>query len=581
MGLQAIRHHLARSLRARVLVLVLIGFAAVSAPAYLAFTGIVDATILRLGTLFAEKQILYDRYRGLETLMSELTLAETLAGTQAVRDWVRNEADPAARARGLAELEHFRHSFADRSYFLVIDGSGNYYFNDAADSYADDQYRYTLNPDDPEDSWYYATRALGAGCHLNVNNDANLRVTKVWINCVIREDGRVLGLLGTGIDLTAFIREVVDVPQTGVNAIFVDRSGAIQAHRDPALVDYHSLTKDLADKTTIFSMLAREADRTRLAALMEEVRAGETLVRSAFMEIEGEAALVGVGYLDRLDWFNVTVMEIDQIIDRGLFGPIAGLVALMMVGISGVLVLIFKRSVLDRLARLESAVRAAEMGDFSRAAALDVPGSDEIGRLGGAFAAMADRVGETTRALETRVRERTETLERLAFMDALTGISNRRGFIEAFAARPETPCGLLIVDIDHFKQINDTHGHAAGDAVIVETARRIGRALGPDEFSARWGGDEFLILVTESAPHLLRAKAFRTLAALTGDPFPVGPGRGHFVTFSLGGCLVEPGDSIDLACELADSALYMAKSEGRNRAVVLDRASRPRPARVG
>lgn len=354
---------LAESLRLRVLALVLIAFAAISVPAYLAFSLIVDQTVVRLGTLFAEKQILYDRYRGLETLMREVSLAETLAGTQAIRDWAFDENDPLKRTRGLAELEHYRRTFADNSYFFVIDDSGNYYFNDAANSYAGDQYRYTLDPENPRDGWYYRTRALGEGCHLNVDNDDNLRVTKVWMNCVIREGRRVLGILGTGIDLTSFIREVVDVPQTGVNAIFVDRTGAIQAHRNPDLVDYHSLTKDMADKKTIFAMFPDPADQDRLTALMESVTTEDALVRSAFMTLEGRQVLVGVGYLDRLGWYNVTVMDVDQIIDRGLFWPIAGLLVLTMLGIGIALMMIFKRSVLDRLGSLELATRAIEAGE--------------------------------------------------------------------------------------------------------------------------------------------------------------------------------------------------------------------------
>ncbi|MGK2228802.1 MAG: hypothetical protein ACI9GK_002642, partial [Devosia sp.] len=215
-----LRHKIASSLRVRVLIFVLLGFAAVAVPAYAAFNWMVGTTIIQLGTLFAEKQILYDRYRGLEALTREVSLAETLAGSQSIRDWANNESDPVLRRRGIAELEHFRQSFTDHSYFFAMGGSGNYYFNDASNSYAGDQFRYTLDPDNSRDAWYYRTSALGEGCHLNVDNDANLRVTKVWINCVIREGRNVLGILGTGIDLSAFIDEVVNVPQVGVTSLF-------------------------------------------------------------------------------------------------------------------------------------------------------------------------------------------------------------------------------------------------------------------------------------------------------------------------------------------------------------------------
>lgn len=167
----------------RVLVLVLLGFAAVTAPAYVAFNWMVGAAIQQLGTLFAEKQILYDRHRGLEALMSEVVLAETLAGSQSIRDWANNETDPALKRRGIADLEHFRQFFSDKSYFFAMGKSGNYYFNDAANSYAGNQYRYTLDQANPRDAWYFATAKLGDGCHLNVDNDANLRVTSLLCCC--------------------------------------------------------------------------------------------------------------------------------------------------------------------------------------------------------------------------------------------------------------------------------------------------------------------------------------------------------------------------------------------------------------
>ena len=97
---------LAGSLRTRVLVLMVLAFAAISVPAYFSFVWIVNSTVVTLGTLFAEKQILFDRYRGLGALMQEVKLAETLARSEAVVEWAKNEDNPERQARGLAELEH-------------------------------------------------------------------------------------------------------------------------------------------------------------------------------------------------------------------------------------------------------------------------------------------------------------------------------------------------------------------------------------------------------------------------------------------------------------------------------------------
>lgn len=551
--------------------MVLVGFAAVAIPAYAAFNWIVGNTVIQLGTLFAEKQVLYDRYRGLQALTREVSLAETLAGSQSIRDWANNEDDPVARSRGLAELEHFRQSFADGSYFFVIGESGHYYFNDAANSYAGNQLRYTLDPDNPRDAWYYSTVALGEGCHLNVDNDANLRVTKVWMNCVIREGRRILGILGTGLDLTSFIREVVNVPQTGVTSIFVDRQGAVQAHRDENLVDLRSLTKEMADKRTVFAMVDTEADRAALHALLDEAAGEDRPVRSQFMSIGGKQTLVGIGYLDKLGWYNVTLMDIDAIIDKRLFLPIGLLLAAVMGLVATAMVLVFKRQVLDRLRLLEGVVTQARRGDYGPALAMGDGKQDEIGRLSGAFTEMAVAVSDHTQQLEERVRERTAELSRLAFLDGQTGLANRRAFAADFAAAAQSHRnGVLVIDVDHFKAVNDGYGHAAGDAVIVELGVRIVTAMGDSATVARWGGDEFAVVLPDSAPNTLRASAFAVLAAISERAVRLADGREIGVTVSIGACLAERGDSVEMAIDMADTALYMAKQQGRARVMLFE-----------
>ena len=572
---------LPQGLRARVLGWTLAILIAVALPAAGAFVWLVDSTVVQLGTLFAEKQILFDRYRGLDSLMREVSLAETVARSPAILEWAQDEADPAKAQRGLAELEHYRLSFKDRSYFIVLDGSGNYYFNDRDNTYELDRRRYILSRDNPRDGWYYKTVALGSGCHLNVDHDDNLKVTKVWINCIIRRGERVLGVIGTGVDLTQFIREVVDIPQTGVQSMFVDRSGAVQAHRDPKLVDFHSLTKDIKAKTTIFQLLDRERDRIELAAMMEQVAAGGALVRSRFMQIEGRQALVGVGYLDRIGWFNVTIMDVGEIIDRRLFMPIALLLAAMLLAAAALMTLLFKRSVLDRLARVERDVQRVQAGRFDEVASDG--GNDEIGRLSRALSEMARAVGDNTDRLEEMVADRTQDLERLAHLDPLTGIFNRRGFERAFeteqnrARRAGRPMGLLLIDIDSFKPVNDIHGHHAGDRVIVEVVGRLTGLLRNYDICARWGGDEFIVLMTDAGLPSLTAVSGKISAAMRAQPVTLADGVSLPVTVSIGASLVTDGDTLAEAASHADMALYAAKQGGRDTFVIYDKARHGEP----
>ena len=188
--------------------------------------------------------------------------------------------------------------------------------------------------------------------------------------------------------------------------------------------------------------------------MMTEVTSDQVAVRSNFMRIDGRQMLVGVGYLDKLGWYNVAVMDVDAIIDRSLFLPIGLLLAATMIVVALVIAFIFKLGVVDRLRKVEKGVVAVRE-DIKAPVPADT-GNDEIGRLSRSFATMASSVQDNMRTLEHLVEERTAELQSLAYRDQLTGIANRRGFAEGFdgikaAAKPNARLALLLIDIDRFK----------------------------------------------------------------------------------------------------------------------------------
>jgi len=166
-------------------------------------------------------------------------------------------------------------------------------------------------------------------------------------------------------------------------------------------------------------------------------------------------------------------------------------------------------------------------------------------------------------------RQMAEDAERLARFDALTGLANRRHFDEHLAeavARAHRTGGalmLLAFDLDRFKQINDSYGHAGGDAVLAEFARRLRECVYDVDLVARLGGDEFMVLV-EYAPDTLAGEriARRILAAMRA-PFIVDGGE-LSVSTSIGIGLLQPVTTASALMHQADRALYEAKSRGRN-----------------
>ncbi|HYI82903.1 MAG TPA: GGDEF domain-containing protein, partial [Acetobacteraceae bacterium] len=156
--------------------------------------------------------------------------------------------------------------------------------------------------------------------------------------------------------------------------------------------------------------------------------------------------------------------------------------------------------------------------------------------------------------------------------DPLTGLLNRRALeaqatrLLAEAARSGQPVALLLLDLDHFKSVNDTHGHAAGDAVIRGVAEVLMREIRQDDLACRWGGEEMLAVLRNCDLVHAEQRALRLRAAITAAQ----PGGvpGLRVTASMGvAAFPEHGAALDALTERADKALYVAKRYGRDRVV--------------
>ena len=166
-------------------------------------------------------------------------------------------------------------------------------------------------------------------------------------------------------------------------------------------------------------------------------------------------------------------------------------------------------------------------------------------------------------------------LQRQATVDALTGLPNRRAFDDALQRTMETAgrsahaVGLLLIDIDHFKRINDTLGHAQGDAVLREVARRVSSTLRHAEQAARIGGEEFAAILTDPDDASLRDVAERVRESVRAQPVSTARGPRQ-VTVSVGAArLTAPGpDELRRLFHDADEALYAAKRDGRDRVML-------------
>ncbi|WP_343594262.1 GGDEF domain-containing protein [Paracidovorax wautersii] len=177
----------------------------------------------------------------------------------------------------------------------------------------------------------------------------------------------------------------------------------------------------------------------------------------------------------------------------------------------------------------------------------------------------------TARFYYDTVRRAEEQLQAQAATDPLTGLSNRRNLIAraertlAEARQAGRPTALVIADIDHFKRINDRYGHDAGDQVLVSIGARLLRASRAHDVVARWGGEEFLILLPDTSAEAAQILAERVRSAVAEAPIEHHAGGRIEATLSLGVCEVGAGESMTSAIARADRALYRSKDAGRDR----------------
>ena len=345
--------------------------------------------------------------------------------------------------------------------------------------------------------------------------------------------GRVVGVMLARLDLAGLRAQLAELPRRpGLRLTLVDSAGVVHLATD-------SLPPDTAPAYAV-EALAALRDTVGLASYAG--RGGEPIAGAASPLIT--VPLTVVAELPSREAF--ALLSRTRAVTSGI---IIGLLAVIS-GIAYLFGLVLVRP-LDRLIAGATEVAAGNL-DVD----LPVTTDDEVGALTAAFNSMV-----------TRLREGRNDLERLSLTDALTGLYNRRhlGLVLATecerARRHKHPACLLLIDIDHFKRYNDSHGHLAGDEVLRRVAQLIMETVRTGDCAARYGGEEFAVVLPETAVEgaMLLAERLRRRIALEGF-------QGGAVTLSIGvGQAAAAGSTPDSITAAADEALYRAKREGRDR----------------
>ena len=236
-----------------------------------------------------------------------------------------------------------------------------------------------------------------------------------------------------------------------------------------------------------------------------------------------------------------------------------GLASLVAVTLALLSAILLSQSVLNSMQILIKGLERLSEGELDKR--IEWSNDDEFGRLARAINQMAEKLAQSQQAL----------IE-IATLDGLTGIYNRREFnrfltIEVEKSRRDSsPVSMVMVDIDHFKSINDTYGHQAGDDALRWVSAILRQEIRPGDIASRYGGEEFALILPNTQAEEAAVVAERIRARMEREEVPIQNHPPISVTASLG-CATFPyiGDSEELLMNAADKALYRAKETGRNR----------------
>jgi diguanylate cyclase (GGDEF)-like protein/PAS domain S-box-containing protein len=342
---------------------------------------------------------------------------------------------------------------------------------------------------------------------------------------------------------------------SGVVISFTDVTAAVEAVREQeALRRVATLVAAEADARGVFDAIAQESAAACSAQLAGVLRFGEGCTTGVLVGAwaADDALEPRYGVAQALDPGTavgaVGCTGASARLDAGRGGPIHHNVVVPGTRVTGV---VATPVVVD--GRLWGCLTLATTEDRPLSADAEV----RLGRLG-------DIASLAIASAEARAQ-----LARLASTDHLTGLPNRRAFQERLAGEIERArrhgraLSLVLVDIDHFKRVNDTHGHPAGDRVLVEVAARLDALVRGGGTVARVGGEEFAVILPEADGRSAVAAAERLRLAIEGAEFA----EAGALTVSAGVCAFEGAFTEDDLFRLADAALYRAKAQGRNRVV--------------
>ena len=393
------------------------------------------------------------------------------------------------------------------------------------------------------------------------------------------------GVTGLDITLDSFIDNVMDISLPWMGAvIMIGADGNLLAMPERAedLLKSGLSSANIKDENEQTALGGQRSSSGPSLSFLDTLVSSEDRASISEITVRGKTYLVDVGLIERTGWRLVTLVDRDDVLApvmqlQALSVRIGWLAVAFMVSFYAVMYLMlriqahrFSRKIADPIENLS--MMTTNLGTASEITLAEMSGVTEIDRLSDNFNQMTQELNKRSQSLiekeiESRMVEReNRLLLKLATTDQLTGLSNRRKLSDVLgseverASRYQGVFGILLIDLDSFKEVNDTYGHQIGDKVLQQASYILEKHIRETDIVGRWGGEEFLVICPESSQNDIMRVAEKLNAAISKHFFE---GPGH-LTISIGVSSYLQGDNSETIVSRADSALYKAKSLGKN-----------------
>ncbi len=377
----------------------------ITALLWVMFNSFTEHLLARIGSRFAVEQTLFDKARILQPLTAEMTLARKSADKPMLKKWAASEHDSEFYRQSTEEL---RNRFRSANYFVAIAKSGNFYYYDAAKQRGMPPLRYTLDPSEPDDTWIFDFIKSGEDHTIKVLRNRKLGVIKLWVMASIRNDGKVVGVLGTGINLYEFTRNASNIHLPGVTNMFIDSSADIQVYNDSNHFDFPAVPNFSEPEHLHVQITGKTAGNEWLHQTIHKFESGNHDVETEFVQINGQRYLAGLNALPELGWYDLTLLDLSILLPRADSVKMVLAVVASALGLLAILAFSLHKLVLKPVATLTDAVSRFRQGDYSSRP--QAKSSGEVEELASQFRYMASTIYNTQQWLENEIEERTRQL---------------------------------------------------------------------------------------------------------------------------------------------------------------------------